>query len=46
MAIRKLKDECGLESFQMKNMGADDVKLDMPDDANLRHGISTLFHIT
>lgn len=44
-AIRKLKEECGLESFQVKEMSTDDVILDMPDDANPRHGISTLFHI-
>lgn len=44
-AKRKLKEECGLEPFQMKEMGTDDVMLDMPDDANPRHGITTLFYI-
>ena len=44
-AARKLKEECGLEFFQMKEMGTDDFFFDMPDDANPRHCISTLFHI-
>jgi colanic acid biosynthesis protein WcaH len=44
-AIRKLKEECGLEALQVKEMGTYDVILDMPDDANPSHGITTLFHI-
>lgn len=44
-ARRKLKEECGLEAFQMKEMGTYDVILDMPDYVNPRHGITTLFHI-
>lgn len=44
-AVRKLKEECGFEAFQIKEMGTDDVILDMPGEANPRHGISTLFHI-
>jgi colanic acid biosynthesis protein WcaH len=44
-ARRKLKEECGLESFQIKEMGTYDVILDMPGDEKQRHGITTLFHI-
>lgn len=45
-AKRKLKEECGLEAFQMKEMGTYDVILDMPGDEKPRHGITTLFHIS
>lgn len=45
-ARRKLKEECSLEVFQMKEMGTYDVILDMQDDTNPRHGITTLFHIS
>jgi len=44
-AKRKLKEECGLEAFQMKEIGTYDVFLDMPGDEKPRHGITTLFHI-
>ena len=44
-ALRKLKEECGLESTQMVEMGTYDVILDKPDDTNPRHGITTLFRI-
>ena len=44
-AMRKLKDECGLESFQMKEMGTDDSKIDIPDDANLRYAAFQLCSI-
>ena len=44
-AKRKLKEECGLEVFQMKEMGTYDILLDMPGDEKSRHGITTLFHI-
>jgi colanic acid biosynthesis protein WcaH len=44
-AVRKLKEECGLEALQVKEMGTYDVILNMPDDANPSHGITTLFHI-
>lgn len=44
-AKRKLKEECGLEALQVKEMGTYDVILDMPDDANQSHGITTLFNI-
>lgn len=44
-AKRKLKEECGLDALQVKEMGTYDVILDMPDDANQSHGITTLFHI-
>lgn len=42
-ARRKLKEECGLESFQIEELGTDDVIFEMPDDLNPRHVISTLF---
>ena len=45
-ASRKLKEECGLEALQMKEVGTYDVILDMPDDASQSHGITTLFHIS
>jgi len=45
-AKRKLKEECGLDALQVKEMGTYDVILDMPDDANQSHGITTLFHIS
>lgn len=45
-AKRKLKEECGLEALQVKEMGTHDVILDMPDDANQSHGITTLFSIS
>jgi colanic acid biosynthesis protein WcaH len=44
-AERKLKEECGLEAFQIKEMGTYDVILDMPGDEKQRHGITTIFHI-
>ncbi len=44
-AERKLKEECGLEVFQIKEMGTYDVILDMPGDEKQRHGITTIFHI-
>lgn len=45
-AKRKLKEECGLDALQVKEMGTYDVILDMPDEANQSHGITTLFHIS
>lgn len=45
-AKRKLKEECGLEALQVQEMGTYDVILDMPDDTNQSHGITTLFNIT
>lgn len=44
-AKRKVKEECGFEAFQMKEMGTYDVLLDMSGDEKPRHGITTLFHI-
>jgi colanic acid biosynthesis protein WcaH len=45
-AKRKLTEECGLAALQVKEMGTYDVILDMPDDANQSHGITTLFNIS
>jgi colanic acid biosynthesis protein WcaH len=42
-ARRKLKEECGLESFHMEELGTDDALFEMPDDLNSRHCIATLF---
>lgn len=44
-AKRKLKEECGLDALQVKEMRTYDVILDMPDDENPSHGITTLFYI-
>jgi colanic acid biosynthesis protein WcaH len=45
-AKRKLKEECGLEAFQMKEIGTYDVILDMPGDEKQRHGITSLFYVS
>lgn len=45
-AIRKLKEECGLEALQVTEMGTYDVILNMPHNTLPRHGITTLFHIS
>jgi ADP-ribose pyrophosphatase YjhB (NUDIX family) len=44
-AKRKLREECGLNVLQMKELGAYDVILDMDGDADPHHGITTLFHV-
>jgi len=45
-AKRKLKEECGLEAFQMKEIGTYDVILDMFGDEKPRHGITSLFYVS
>lgn len=47
-AIRKLKEECGLEAFQITEAGTYDVIFDeMPLDSSCydSHGITTVFHV-
>lgn len=44
-ARRKLKEECGLEPFQMAELRTYDVVLEMPEEEHPRHCISTLFHV-
>lgn len=44
-AKRKLKEECGLDAFQTKEIGTYDVILPISDDDSPSHGITTLYHI-
>ncbi|MBC8549042.1 MAG: NUDIX domain-containing protein [Candidatus Brocadiales bacterium] len=44
-AIRKLKEECGLESDQMIELGTYDVIVSNTQDNCQLHGITTLYHI-
>lgn len=43
--IRKLKEECGLDVSDPRELGTYDVILDMPGEAALRHGITTLCQV-
>ena len=44
-AIRKLKEECGLVTESVTEVGTYDVILDMPNMKGRSHGVTTLFHI-
>ena len=41
-AVRKLREECGLEAVQLVELGTFDVLVDSPDD-NKSHSITTVF---
>lgn len=43
-AIRKLREECGLEACQLAEVGTYDTILEMPGHIGPRHGITTVFH--
>ena len=43
-AVRKLKQECGLEAVRVQEANTYDVILDMPGGFP-RHGITTIFHM-
>jgi colanic acid biosynthesis protein WcaH len=42
-AIRKLKEECGLDPVEIKELGTFDVMLENPTNSSIAHGITTLF---
>jgi colanic acid biosynthesis protein WcaH len=44
-AIRKLKEECGLESTEFQELGTFDIMLKNPHSSSTIHGITTLFKI-
>lgn len=44
-AVRKLKEECGLEAINMEELGTYDVILDIPSGDSPSHAITTLFHM-
>lgn len=44
-AKRKLKEECGLDAFQIKEIGTYDLILPVSNNANPSHAITTLFHV-
>ena len=44
-ASRKLREECGLESSSLAELGTFDVILEMPHEKSARHGITTLFQV-
>ncbi len=44
-AVRKLKEECGLEPASIHELGTFDVILEMGPGYPPRHGITTLFHV-
>jgi colanic acid biosynthesis protein WcaH len=44
-AIRKLREECGLETDQVIELGTFDVIVERQDDHELIHGITTLFSV-
>lgn len=42
-AIRKLKEECGLESTEFQEWGTFDIMLENPHSSSIAHGITTVF---
>ena len=42
-AIRKLKEECGLEAIEIHELGTFDIMLEYPLNSSIVHGITTLF---
>ena len=44
-AVRKLREECGLEAMRIEEIGTYDVILDIPSPGWSRHGITTLFRM-
>jgi colanic acid biosynthesis protein WcaH len=44
-AIRKLREECGLETDRVIELGTFDVIVERQDDHELLHGITTLFSV-
>lgn len=44
-AVRKLREECGLEAMSIEEIGTYDVILDIPSTDLPSHGITTLFHM-
>lgn len=44
-AVRKLREECGFETTHMLEVGTYDVLLEIQNDINPRHGVTTLFHV-
>jgi colanic acid biosynthesis protein WcaH len=44
-AKRKLKEECGLDAFKIKEIGTYDVILPISDDVKPSHAITTLFRV-
>ncbi len=44
-ALRKLKEECGMEALGVEEMGTFDVILELPTSGWRSHGITTLFHV-
>ena len=43
-AIRKLREECGLEACHLADVGTYDIIIEMPGNIAPRHGITTVFH--
>ena len=43
-AVRKLREECGLESEQLVELGTFDVIVERSDKGGKVHGITTLFY--
>ena len=43
--VRKLREECGLETSQLVEIGTYDVILEIPGEMGPRHGVTTLFHV-
>ena len=43
-AVRKLREECGLESDQLVELGTFDVILERSDNGSKLHGITTLYY--
>ena len=44
-AVRKVREECGLEASRLRELGTYDVILEIPGDISPRHGITTLFQV-
>ena len=43
-AIRKLREECGLESYQLVELGTFDVIVERSDNGSKLHGVTTLYY--
>lgn len=42
-AVRKLREECGLEAIHLVELGTFDVFVERPDNGNKSHAITTVF---